>query len=328
LALIPSESLGKTILDDNWPEVFILILSYNCCEQVRRCLASLSQLNYDNATIIVIDNDSTDKIADVMRAEFPRIPFIQTGDNLGYTCGNNQGIKYSLVNDADYVLVLNPDTVVVAPEFLRELVIYNESNPRVGISGPRVFFRTNERVQNTILYAPGFWRNLSNWIKYRLLPDNFQLSKDEIRDAEVLNGVCLLLRAACLKEIGLFDENIFMYIEDADLDYRARQFGWSVKYLPVDSVIHEQKSIGYDMTSQVSFLLRRNSIYYLCKIGKRFDAWAYAGFSLGILLLRGFLTFNLPTFREYIRFCKRLVGAYYQVLLGNRFDESFGPPYA
>jgi GT2 family glycosyltransferase len=275
----------------------------------------------------VVDNGSMDKVADVMRDEFANVPFIQTGDNLGYTGGNNQGIKYALANGADYVLVLNPDTIIAAPDFLRELVVYNENNPRVGISGPRVFFQTSERVQNTVLYAPSFWRSLANWINYRLFPERFQLSKDEVLDAEVLNGVCVLLRATCLKEIGLFDENVFMYIEDADLDHRARQFGWSVKYLPMDSVIHEQKSAGYHMTGLVSFLLRRNSVYYLCKIGKRFDAWAYAGFSLGMLMLRGFLTFSWRSLKEYIHFCRRLARAYYQVLLGKRFNSSFGPPY-
>src|SRR5205085_6824543 len=100
-----------------------------------------------------------------------------------------------------------------------------------------VFFQTNDQVQNTVLYAPGFWRNVVNWVKYRLSPERFQLSKGEILDAQVLNGVCVLLRAACLKEIGLFDESLFMYIEDADMDYRARQFGWSVRDLPVGGVI-------------------------------------------------------------------------------------------
>lgn len=275
----------------------------------------------------MVDNGSADGVADILRDEFADVTFIQTGGNWGYTGGNNQGIKYALANGADYVLVLNPDTIVAAPDFLRELVAFNENNPRVGISGPRVFFQTSERVQNTVLYAPGLWRNLTNWINYRLFPERFQLSKDEVLDAEVLNGVCILLRTACLKEIGLFDENVFMYIEDADLDHRARQFGWSVKYLPTDGVIHEQKSAGYHMTSLVSFLLRRNSVYYLCKIGKRFDAWAYAGFSLSILMLRGFLAFSWASFKEYSHFCRRLARAYHQVLLGKHLDSSFGPPY-
>ncbi len=318
---------GKTISSDKWPEVVILILSYNCCDKVRRCLISLSRLNYSNSTIVVVDNGSIDEVASLMRDEFAGVLFLQTGSNWGYTGGNNQGIKCALASGAEYILVLNPDTIVENPNFLSELVRYNESNPRVGISGPRVFFQTNDLVQNTVLHAPGFWRNVANWVAYRLFPERFHLSKGETLDADVLNGVCVLLRAACLKEIGLFDENVFMYIEDADLDYRARQFGWLVRYLPVNGVIHEQRSTGYHMTSLVSFLLKRNSVYYLCKIGKRFDAWAYAACSLLVLVIRASLTFRWLAFKEYAHFCRQLAKSYRQVLFGERFNSSFGPPY-
>jgi GT2 family glycosyltransferase len=314
-------------VSDNYPEVTVLVLSYNCSDKVRRCLASLSQLNYDHFTVVVIDNNSIDEVASIVRDEFAGVLFIQAGSNRGYTGGNNLGIKYALANSADYVLVLNPDTIVADPDFLRELVDYSESNPRVGVSGPRVFFQTKDRVQNTVLFAPGFWRSIINWVRYRLAPERFQLSKADVLEAEVLNGVCVLLRAACLREIGLFDENVFMYIEDADMDHRARQSGWSVRYLPIDGVIHEQKASGYHMTSLVSFLLRRNSVYYLCKIGKRFDAVAYAVFSLGVLAIRALMKFRWYSFKKYAHFCKRLTAAYYQILFGKRYDNSFGPPF-
>jgi GT2 family glycosyltransferase len=123
-----------------------------------------------------------------------------------------------------------------------------------------------------------------------------------------------------------------MYIEDADMDYRARQHGWRVQYLPIDSVIHRQKCEGYHMTGPVSFLLRRNSVYYLCKIGKRLDAWGYATISLTLLITRAFLTLDRNKFKEYMQFCKRLLVAYWWILTnhdpGCTPDESFGPPFA
>jgi GT2 family glycosyltransferase len=137
-----------------------------------------------------------------------------------------------------------------------------------------------------------------------------------------------LIKVDCLRQIGLFDENIFMYIEDADLDYRARLRGWSVRYLPIDSVIHKQKLDGYHMTGGVSFLLKRNSVYYLCKTGRRVDAWGYAILSLLLLSARAILTFDRKKLGDYARFCKRLAIAYRQILFGRNFDESFGPPFA
>lgn len=309
------------------PLVVIVILAYNCAAKVKRCLTSLAALRYPNYRVLVVDNASSDDIASVVAAAYPSASFIQTGANLGYTGGNNAGIKCALKQEAEYVLILNPDTVVINPDFLGSLVTYCESNKKVGVVGPRVYLRTTEQVQNTVLYAPGFWRNFWNWFAYRIAPASFMKSRDAVLDAQVLNGVCVLLRATCLQAVGLFDEAIFMYIEDADFDHRARQAGWKVQYAPVDSIVHEQQITGYHMTSLVSFLLRRNSVYYLCKIGKRFEACAYAVFSLVVLCLRAIGSRNIEEIRVYFLFCKRLIAAYQQILFQRKYNRLFGPPY-
>ncbi len=315
------------MVEPSSPLVVIVILAYNCVAKVSRCLTSLAKLNYPNYQVVVVDNASKDDVELMVASEHPDAVFIQTGANLGYTGGNNRGIKYALEHCADYVLILNPDTVVINPSFVGDLAAYCEAHTEVGVAGPRVYLRTQDDVQNTVLYAPGFWRNMWNWVAYRLAPAKFMKSQDDVVDAEVLNGVCVLLRAACLREVGLFDEMIFMYIEDADFDHRARRAGWKVQYMPIDSIVHEQRTSGYHMTSLESFLLRRNSVYYLYKIGKHFEAWAYAAFSLAVLSLRACLTFNLREIREYALFCKRLLAAYRQILVGQKYDPSFGPPY-
>lgn len=296
-------------------------------DQVRECLASLAEATYSNLTTVVIDNNSGDGVEQMLAAEFPQACFLQTGANLGYTGGNNFGIRHAINAGADYVLILNPDTVVMNPGFIGEMVSHLEANPRIGIAGPRVFYRELGNVQNTVLFAPGLWRNLANWFAYRLNPESFQLSAEREIEAEVLNGVCLLIRTDCLRQTGLFDENIFMYIEDADLDHRARQHGWLVRYLPIDSIVHRQKTEGYDQTSQVSFLLRRNSVYYLCKFGKRTEAVGYALLSLLLLLARGLATFSVSGAIRYLKFCRKLAASYRQILLKRPLDQSFGPPF-
>jgi len=295
-------------------------------------LISLGSLTYSNYEIVVVDNNSTDGTAEILHNEFPELTMIRSGGNLGYTGGNNRGIEHAIEQGADYVLLLNPDTVVADPNFLTRMIAYLESNPDVGIAGPRVFLREAGVIQNTVLFPPGLLRNIVNWLRYRINPKSFELSGDEVVETQVLNGVCLLIRVSCLREIGLFDENIFMYIEDADMDYRARREGWCVRYLPIDSIIHRQKSDGYHMTGMVSFLLRRNSVYYLCKIGKRLDAWGYAIISLVLLTTRGVLTLDRNKFKDYMLFCKKLTAAYRWILTnhdsGRVPDESFGPPFA
>ena len=310
------------------PSVYVIVLTYNSREVGRRCLQSLRGLTYPRRHVVVVDNGSKDGAEEMLRQEFPEITVIQTGGNLGYTGGNNRGIEFALAQGADYVLILNPDTVLANPGFIEEMVAYAEAHPNVGIAGPRVFLREAGVVQNTILYAPGLWRNIVHFFRYRLKPGSCELSGDEVAEAEALNGVCLLIRSSCLRQIGLFDENIFLYIEDADMDHRAHKNGWRVVYLPVDSVIHQQKREGYHMTSAVSFFLKRNSVYFLWKIGKRFDAWGYAILSLLLLFARGVATFNLEGFAEYLRFSRRLALAYHRILLGYKLDELFGPPFS
>jgi hypothetical protein len=112
------------------------------------------------------------------------------------------------------------------------------------------------------------------------------------------------------------------------MDHRARRSGWRVVYLPIDSIVHERRPEGLEMTSAVSFMLKRNSVYFLCKIGKRFDAWGYALLSLFLLLARGAATLNIKRFAEYLRFSRKLALAYHRILFGYKLDKSFGPPFA
>lgn len=310
------------------PLVYIIVLNYRMREQTINCVRSLLQISYSNCRIVVVDNQSSDGIEEAISSEFCSVTMIQTGANLGYTGGNNAGIRYALDNDADYVLIVNPDAVIVNPQFVDEMAGYLESHPEIGIAGPRVFLRERGSVQNTVLFAPGLWRNTVNWFRFRTSPKSLEFSGNEVVEAEVLNGVCLLIRAECLRQTGFFDENIFMYIEDADLDHRARKRGWQVKYLPIDSVIHLQKQEGYHTTGMASFLLKRNSVYFLCKTGKRVDAWGYVIISLALLLIRGAFTFNFKRYVEHLIFARKLAVAYHCILFGYQPDGRFGPPFS
>ncbi len=305
------------------PLVFIVVLGYKSSSVTQRCLLSLRRLTYPNYRIVVIDNDSNDESVKELACLFPNLTVIQSGCNWGYSGGNNLGFEYAIANGADYVLVLNPDTELANPVFIEETISYLSKESYVGIAGPRVFFQNTGKTQNTVLFPPGFWRNLANWFAYRIAPDSFELCADAVVDAQVLNGVCLLIRSDCLAQAGLFDENIFMYIEDADMDYRARQSGWRIQYLPIDSVTHLQKQEGYSMTGEVSFLLKRNSVYYLFKIGKLLDASLVALFFLFLLFVRGLLKFD---FVQHNRLCVRLVAAFYSIISG-KYDSRFGYPF-
>lgn len=310
------------------PRVFIVLLTYNSKREAQCCLRSLQRLAYPNYRIIVVDNGSSDGTEAMLRNEFASLVTIQTGENLGYTGGNNRGINYALSQNADYVLVLNPDTVLVNPHFIDEMVAHMETHPEVGIAGPRVFGPETGSVQNTVLFTPGLWRNIVHWVRYRINPHFAHLSGDRIMDAEVLNGVCILIRASCLRQIGLFDPNIFMYIEDVDMDHRAHRHGWRVRYLPVDSVVHQRRSGDCHSTSLVNFLLKRNTVYYLHKAGRSLEAWSYAVISLAMIAIHILWPFRRSGVVPELCFLGRLWAAYRQIFKGIPYGQSFGPPYA
>ncbi len=289
-------------------------------EQVRDCLNSLRELRYPNRQVLVVDNGSADGSEEMIRNDFPEVRFIQTGENQGYTGGNNRGMEAALAAGAAYVLILNPDTVVINPDFLGAMVDYLERHDEVGIAGPRVFLREAGVVQNTVLYAPGLWRNLRNWFQYRLAPDSLIHSGHQVVEAEVLNGVCLLIRGACLREIGLFDEEYFMYIEDADMDRRAWQAGWKVCYLPIDSIVHRQKRDGYQPDGPVDFLLKRNSVYYLVKWGRRGESLVLAGLALLVIWWRGGAALDRKRWAATRDFSRRLGRAWWQIWRSGRIN--------
>jgi GT2 family glycosyltransferase len=309
------------------PLVYIIIVTYNAREEVVRCLQSLRGLHYPNHRVLVVDNGSGDGTEEAVRAGFPDVGVLQTGENTGYTGGNNAGIRHALAAGADHVLILNPDTELVNPTFVDEMVARMQRDPKLGIAGPRVFGPTASVTQNTVLFTPGIWRNVKHWVRYRINPQFAHLSLDREVDAEVLNGVCLMVRASCLLEIGLFDRHIFMYVEDVDMDYRAQQHGWGVRYLPIDSVVHRRRSGDCGATSMVNFFLKRNIVYFLRKVGRPVDAWIYAIVSIALIGVAAAQPFPRTRARESRRFLRRLLAAYLEILKGTPYGQRFGPPH-
>lgn len=266
------ESLPRRGLAE--PRVVAVVVNFRTPDDAIRCVRSLQQLRYGNLGVLLVDNDSKDGSIERFRAELSGVGVIAAGRNGGYTAGNNLGIRAAIDEEADYVLVLNPDTVVLDHGFLRELAAYMEAHSTVGAVGPRVHLQAKGSVQNTVLRFPWVWRRIADWIRTRRgVPRRRE--PDRPAEAEALNGVCVLFRTACLKDVGLFDERTFAYIEDIDWGYRARRKGWRKVYLPVDGVLHLQRTGGYERGGRVDYLLKRNTLYFLMKSGRWFQAAFY-----------------------------------------------------
>jgi GT2 family glycosyltransferase len=269
------------------PSVAVVIVNFRTPAQTIACVRSLERQRYPNLSIIVVDNDSRDGSAAEIKESLPGVALIRASSNGGYTEGNNLGIEAALARGADYVLILNPDTLSINHYFIKKLVEFAESRPRCGAVGPRVFWHSRDEVQNTVLVFPWLHRRVWGWMRTRLTGKPMR-SVNHPRRAEVLNGVCVLFRSEALREVGVFDTRTFAYIEDVDWGYRAERLGWDRWYAPIDAIIHEQKKTGYERGSAVEFLLKRNTLYFLLKTGHRLQAAVYtaATYVPGIMSLR------------------------------------------
>jgi len=268
------------------PPLGVVIVHYKQPEMLVRCVESLRSCDYPALRIIVVDSASEPASLERLQSRLPGVEWIARSDNVGYTGGNNLGLARAMESGCERILLLNADTECIAPDFLRRLARFLERNPRVALAGPRVYLRGRGEVQNTILRYPSLYRNVLDWAGYRLFPGRYQRSGDRVRVAEMLNGVCVMLRAEAVRQVGAFDPRFFMYVEDADLGWRLRRAGWQVAYVPVDSIIHHQKDEGYDLYGEVSLLIRRNAVYFLRKHGRRAQARGLAALNLLLAVVR------------------------------------------
>lgn len=250
----------------------VVILNYNTGDFLLKCLQSLEKNKKEaDLDIWVVDNASTDESLSLAKKDFPAFHYIETGKNLGFSGGNNVGLRQ--VKDK-YVLILNPDTEVL-PGTLLHLLEYMESHPETGACSPKV-----ELSDGTLDWAshrgfPTPWASL----KYYFFKDDslYHLSKRDFsrpHEVDSLTGAFILTRKKVLDEVGLFDESYFMYAEDLDLCYRIKKAGYKIIYLPEVKIIHykgvssglKKHSQGITTATDESRVKAFNAFYETMKI--------------------------------------------------------------
>jgi N-acetylglucosaminyl-diphospho-decaprenol L-rhamnosyltransferase len=217
------------------PSLDVVIVAYRCEGLLRDCLTSLCERPTSRPmTIHVVDNDSRDGTAEMVEREFAEVRLTKAGSNLGFSAANNLAIRDS---NAEYVLVLNPDTRVTAGALDRLLALMDERS-EIGICGPKLVLEDGtldhaaKRSFPTPLGALAHFAGRES--QYRAPA----LGPDEAGAVDAVNGAFMLIRRAALDEVGRFDEGYWMYMEDLDLCYRFAQAGWTTWYEPSATVVH------------------------------------------------------------------------------------------
>lgn len=217
--------------------VYIIILNWNNWQETVDCIESCQKLAYPHFVILIVDNGSTDDSEEILKREFPGIQLIQTGQNLGYSGGNNTGIRHALERGADYVWLLNNDTVV-DPHCLAKMVQAAEEDEKIGIVGSKIFYH---RPPDTLWYAGGDIDLAAGGLTRHIGQDEKDHGKyDRAGETGYITGCSLLARKEMIASIGPLEEKYFLYFEDADWSLRARQQGWRLFYQPEARLWHKE----------------------------------------------------------------------------------------
>jgi len=247
-------------------KVAVVLLNWNQEELTAACLRSLHEVDYADLQVILVDNGSRPGSLDGIEAEFPQVTLIRHERNLGFTGGNNAGLRRALADGADYMMLLNNDTEV-APDMLRHLVDFAESDPAIGVVGPLIYYYDDPRR----IWCAGGAVNQRTAASAGLGEGEMDEGGRVPCPVDYVSGCALLIKRQVVERIGLLDDRFFIYYEETDWCARARQAGYQVWLVPQAKVWHKISLQARGASPRYLYLMTRNRLLYLRKRGA---SWA------------------------------------------------------
>lgn len=232
----------------------VVIVGYNTRELLLDCLRSIyDQTRGVTFDVIVVDNASRDgSVAAVARA-FPQVRLIANGQNRGFAAANNQGLR---IARGRYILLLNPDTVIL-DNAIAGMVAFADRHPEAAVVGCQVL-EDERTIQRTCFSFPSVLGLLLTGLRLNRLfprsrffgrPDLAWWDRNSPREVDVVSGMFFLVRREAMDQVGLLDEDYFVYAEETDWCYRFRKAGWHCLFAPEARIIHRDG--GNKSTDQV-----------------------------------------------------------------------------
>ncbi|WKA47178.1 glycosyltransferase family 2 protein [Geobacillus zalihae] len=225
-------------------DISIIIVNYNTpkltVEAIESILKSKTKYSYE---IIVVDNHSSDDSVRILKGKFPNIVVIENKQNVGFSKANNQAIKLS---KGRYILLLNSDTIV-REDTIEKMIEFMDKNKKVGASGCKVILPNGEldwachrgfpTPEASFYYLVGLARLFPRSRRFNQYHLGY-MNLNEPHPIDCLVGAFMMVRREVIEQVGLLDEEFFMYGEDIDWCYRIKQAGWEIYYCPFTSIIH------------------------------------------------------------------------------------------
>lgn len=219
--------------------VAIILINWNDYKHTSACLNSLAKLLYKSYKVYVVDNDSRDDSLQKLKNEFQKVAFIENDKNLGFTGGNNAGIRQAMADGCEHILLLNNDTIV-EPNFLNYLVDQLDNDPSIGAVQPKIMFNKDRTL---IWSAGGSFKPL-----FTLAPTIGHAKRDNtkyntVSEMDWISCCAFMVRSDVLRKIG-FEDEIFFYgcYDDVDLSFRVRKAGYKLYYCPQSVIYHDVMS--------------------------------------------------------------------------------------
>ncbi|OGC51362.1 hypothetical protein A2982_01225 [candidate division WWE3 bacterium RIFCSPLOWO2_01_FULL_39_13] len=220
----------------------IVIVSYNTRDILKKCLSNL-KTSAPGVQVIVVDNNSSDGSVNIVEADFSGVELIKLKENKGLAWASNIGLKHA---KRDFVLYLGSDAFP-SKETLEGMLSYMKKHPEVGIATPRLELRNGKEDKDAHRGFPTLWTSFTHFSHLdkifsgtKLFDRYFMGYKDFLKEQEV--DLCIshfmFIRKEVFKKAGIWDEDFFVYGEDVDFCYRAKQAGWKIMYLPQFTVLH------------------------------------------------------------------------------------------
>jgi len=251
----------------NAMDISVIIVGWNARRYLELCLESLTTAPpCRSMEIIVVDNASSDGCVEMIEAKFPQVKLVKSRENLGFAKGNNVGIRQCR---GRYVALVNPD-VIVFPGCLDALADFLEQNPKVGNVGPRVL-NPDMTLQSTCRRFPTLWNNFCSASGLATAFKNsrrfagehmFYFSHDRTLPVDVLVGCFSMIRRETFDQVGLLDEDLFMYGDDVDWCRRCWKSGWEVVFFPGAKAIHDRGKITAPYPVRFAVAQQRSVLHY------------------------------------------------------------------
>jgi len=239
--------------------IWAIIVNWNLCQDTMDCIDSLLKADPPSPRVLVIDNASADGSVESIRAKFSEVEIMANYRNAGFVAACNQGIEYAMKLGADYVLLINNDTVVDR-RFLFELIRMAEAHPSVGIVGPLILFADRpNRVWSLGDSIQPFWPVPRPVV--RRGASVFSVMSHALA-VDYVTGCAMLIKRTVVERIGGFDLSFKMYYEDADFCRRSRMAGFQIMAVPSSRVFHKVSASGQRVPEQTAYYQTRNRLRF------------------------------------------------------------------